>query len=95
MYIQYFYELNFKNQWIWLQALATFDKVFIYRDLNNENLFTNLQINSFYFKEQSPRRQFQMKTFLAFIKVPKMGNSELDLVKEKPFILESLFIFSF
>ena len=60
---------------------------------NIEYCFENLQISSFYFKEQSPESKFG-KYFFFFFQAPKIGITVLTWSKEKQRFFEFLFILS-
>ena len=55
-----------------------------------------MEISSFYFKEQSPKRKFgKQNCFQISFYAPKMGKTVYVLVKGKTKIIEFLFILSF
>ena len=92
-----------KIDWVWSRepqepSRSTRNKVFIFKKsqiLKNNILYENMQISSFHFEEQSPKRKVKIIKCLDFF-LPQNGQNIFDLHKEKTNIfLKFFFIFSF
>ena len=79
----YLYELNPKNQQISLRARQSFLFFLISENFKMKILFLNLQTPSFYIKENSPKRKFEIKNIKYLFMGPKMGKVVFALNKGK------------